>query len=90
MTNTTTTKLDARARRALDVLDAGGYFRKALERSYTGGEKFRARLYDADRQPVAGIGSATLHALEAAGLIARRPCVTSSTWGQEWIAAVPA
>lgn len=59
-------KLNKRDAVALDVLKAGGYFKKALERrGYRGGLKFQTRLYDAQNNRVSGCGSATLKALSA-------------------------
>jgi hypothetical protein len=70
---------------ALEILAAGGYFRKALESSYYGGEKFATRLYRPGRIAVKGIGIKTLWALEDEGLLKKRSCPKSSTWGEEWV-----
>jgi hypothetical protein len=79
---TTTTKRDAAA---LETLTSGGFFRYALERnSYTGFEKFTARLFASFRRPVKGIGYATLRAFEADGIIIRRECFAGSCYAQEW------
>jgi hypothetical protein len=40
-------QLSSRAQKALEVLKAGGKFRKALETQFKGGEKFAMRLRDA-------------------------------------------
>lgn len=63
--------MNTRAEQALLILSQGGTFRYALERAYTGGEKFRARLIDAQGQTVKGIGYATLADLKAAGKVRR-------------------
>lgn len=72
---------------AIEVLKNGGFFRNALERNYHGGETFVTRLYDAQRRVVKGVGRKTLWELEAANLVRRRPCLSSSTWPEEWEAA---
>ena len=78
--------LSKRAERALLVLKSGGVFRKSLERSYLGGEKFKMRLWDVrDRSVVVGIGAVTFYELEDAGLLKSRPCVVSSVWTSEWV-----
>lgn len=89
MTTATAPKLSARARKALDVLAAGGFFRKALETSFRGGEQFVVRLHPAGSggwrsQAVRGFGFQTLHELQAAGLVSRRDCFVGSTFAQEW------
>lgn len=72
---------------ALAVLAAGGYFRKALERHFHGGEKFKMRLRAAGGAVVPGIGFATFYALKEAGKLAWRPCAKSSVWPEEWVLA---
>jgi hypothetical protein len=76
--------MSRRNEKAIEVLENGGFFRKALERNYHGGETFVTRLYTADRQVVKGIGTVTRIELEEAGLLERRPCVRSSVWPEEW------
>ena len=78
--------LSARARRALAVLRAGGFFRHALEtNSYTRREQFQTRLYGSDRKIVRGVGIKTRFELEDAGLLTTRPCPSSSTWPTEYV-----
>lgn len=69
---------------AIEVLKAGGYFRRALERHYLGGEKFRTRLRRADGSIVPGVSGATLNAFRSAGILVRRECSPSSTWPEEY------
>ncbi len=69
---------------AVEVLRAGGYFRKALERSWQGGEKFVTRLRTANGQVVKGVGASTRIAMEKAGMLVRRECARSSVWPEEW------
>lgn len=68
--------------KALEVLKAGGYFRKALETQYRGGEKFEMRLRNAQGEVVKGFGYATFYALEKS--LKNRACQSSSVWPQEW------
>ena len=69
---------------ALQVLQEGGYFRKALETdSYTHREQFHYRLRRADRSIVKGIGIKTYFALESH--LTMRACPSSSTWPTEWV-----
>ena len=63
--------MNKRTEQALNVLAQGGKFRYALERSFRGGEQFRARLIDAQGQTVKGMGYATLADLKAAGKVRR-------------------
>jgi hypothetical protein len=72
---------------ALEVLRSGGYFRKQLETTYRGHEQFVVRLRSANGAVVSGVGAATLHQLEAAGLLRSRECASSSVWPQEWALA---
>jgi hypothetical protein len=81
---TTPATPSARARKALTVLQAGGFFRRALESGWQG-EKFATRLYDAQRRVVAGVGPAAQAELEAAGLLVTRECARSSVWPTEWV-----
>jgi hypothetical protein len=74
-----------RAIKAIEVMLAGGYFRKALEASRPGwGEKFKTHLYDASGRKVHGIGGTTKNELADAGMLVRRECASSSTWPEEW------
>ena len=73
--------------KALETLKAGGYFRKALERSYHGGEKFKTRLYTAGGDVVKGVGEVTFYALLDAKALRNRDCIRSSAYAQEWEAA---
>lgn len=70
--------------KALETLKAGGYFRKALERSYHGGEKFKTRLYTAGGDVVKGVGEVTFYALLDAKALRNRDCIRSSAYAQEW------
>jgi hypothetical protein len=63
--------MNKRTEQALQILSQGGEFRYALERTYNGREQFRARLLDAQRQTVKGIGYATLADLKASGKVRR-------------------
>jgi len=68
---------------AMEVLTAGGYFRKQLERDgYTGREQFHTRLRDAQGHVVKGIGFRTFVKLEPS--LRYRECLSSSCWPQEW------
>ncbi len=79
-------KMGKRETKAAEVLAAGGYFRKALERTYMG-EKFCTRLYTAGGAVVPGVGFATHMALLEAGKLRMRPCEKSSVWPTEWVLA---
>jgi hypothetical protein len=70
---------------AIATLDAGGYFRKALETGYRGAEKFEMRLRTASGSIVKGVGFKTFLELKDADLLKSRPCAKSSTWASEWI-----
>lgn len=77
--------MSPRAINAIEVLLAGGYFRKALEASRPGwGEKFKTHLYDSQGRRVRGIGQSTKDELDGAGFLVRRTCAPSSTWPEEW------
>ena len=67
---------------AMEVLKNGGYFRKALERNYHGGETFVTRLRTAGGHIVRGVGFQTFLKLE--NQLQYRECAPSSTWPQEW------
>ena len=69
---------------AMEVLQAGGYFRKQLERQFHGYEQFQYRLREADGAVVKGIGFQTWNALHEAGLLTVKDCAKSSVWPQEW------
>lgn len=73
-----------RSEMALSVLRSGGYFRKALETQYRGGEKFVMRLRSASGAVVKGVGFKTFCELSAKGLLVSRSCAKSSTWPEEW------
>lgn len=73
--------------KALETLKAGGYFRKALERSYQGGEKFATRLYAANGDVVKGVGAVTFYAMLDAKSLRSRECIRSSAYAEEWEAA---
>lgn len=80
-------QLSKRAAKALEVLEAGGKFRKALETQFRGGEKFEMRLKDAQGQVVKGIGYQTFYELIDAGKLTyvHPHDARSSAWPQEWI-----
>jgi hypothetical protein len=69
---------------AMEVLQAGGYFRKQLERQYHGREQFQYRLREANGAVVKGVGFQTWRVLHEAGLLAYKPCEKSSVWPEEW------
>lgn len=73
-----------RAKKALEVLKSGGYFRKQLESTYKHGEQFKMRLRDANGYVVAGIGPKTFYELEDAKVLKSRPCASSSVWPEEY------
>lgn len=75
--------MSKRTETAIEVLKSGGYFRYALESSYTGGEKFKMRLRTASGAVVKGVGYHSKRELES--LLARRTCAPSTLWPQEWI-----
>lgn len=75
-----------RVRKALEVLEAGGYFRKQLEQDRFG-EKFKVRLHDASGRVVPGIGAVTQIALEEAGRLRKRDVAPSSVYPTEWVLA---
>lgn len=74
-----------RAIKALEVLNNGGYFRKALETQYRGGEKFEYRLREKNGMVVRGIGFATHYELLKAGYLTNRACERSTVWPEEWV-----
>jgi hypothetical protein len=80
-------QLSSRAQKALEVLKAGGKFRKALETQFKGGEKFAMRLRDAQGQIVKGVGFQTFYELVDAGTLSfqRAHDSVSSAWPQEWV-----
>lgn len=69
---------------AVEVLKAGGFFRKALERTYMG-EKFVTRLRTATGGVVKGVGFATFAKFEEEGKLIRRECAPTSAWGREYV-----
>lgn len=80
-------QLSKRAEKALEILKAGGKFRKALETEFRGGEKFHMRLRDENGQVVKGIGFQTFYELIDAGKLSYQHPYNSksSAWPQEWI-----
>lgn len=80
-------KLSGRAERALEILNAGGRFRYALERKFHGRDQFHMRLLNAHGDVVSGIGFATKIELEKAGLLKyHHPHDSrSSAWPSEWV-----
>lgn len=74
--------MNKRTQTAIEVLKAGGYFRKQLETKFNGREQFVYRLRDARGQVVKGIGFKTFCELEAT--LIRKECERSSVWPQEW------
>ncbi len=73
-----------RTQLALDTLNAGGYFRKALETGYRGCEQFKMRLRDHNGRIVKGVSFKTFYELQDMGLLTSRPCLSSSTWPSEF------
>lgn len=78
-------KLDARSRRVVEVCKAGGFVRYALESGRGGREQFRARVFDASRRVVPGLGYRAAHDAIALGHLESRPVPRSSCWAQEWV-----
>lgn len=76
--------MNTKAQKALGILKAGGYWRKQLETSYRGGEKFKTRLRDAQGSIVKGFGIKTFYEHEDAGVLTYKECASSSVWPQEW------
>ena len=72
-----------RTQQAIEVLSAGGFFRKALETQYRGGEKFAYRLHDATGAIIKGVGFVTFTELESQ--LMTRDCARSSVWPTEWV-----
>jgi hypothetical protein len=69
------------ARKALEVLKAGGEFRYALEMSsYTRREQFKTRLKTAAGRTVRGIGVSTMYELKRHGLIVPANSTSVSTY----------
>ena len=80
----TTKSLNKREELALNTLATGGYFRKALERTYQGRDQFVMRLRDANGQVVKGVGYATWSKFNNMRVLKDRPCTCTSTWPTEW------
>lgn len=82
-------KIGKRERRAIEVLQQGGYFRHALETQFYPArrEQFVTRLYDANRRVVPGFGYATLQRLRDVGTVRRRDCPVGSTFPSEYVIA---
>lgn len=76
--------MNTKAQKALEVLKDGGYWRKQLETSYRGGEKFKTRLRNAEGRVVPGFGIKTFCEHEDAGVLTHKECSSSSVWPQEW------
>ena len=73
--------LSTMARKALEVLKAGGEFRYALEMSsYTRREQFKARLKTSAGRTVRGIGVSTMYELKRHGLIVPANSTSVSTY----------
>lgn len=77
--------MSPRARKALEVLQAGGYFRDQLESTYRCGEQFKMRLRDARGNVVPGFSRKTFWELESAQMLQGRPCGLSSVWPSEYV-----
>lgn len=79
-------KIGKREQRAIEVLKAGGYFRRALETQFypVRREQFVMRLYDASGRVVKGFGFETHRRLADVGALERRDCHVGSTWPSEW------
>ena len=73
---------NANEAKAMTVLANGGYFRKALERSYFGSEKFATHLYDRAGRRVAGFGPAARRELSA--VLTDSVLEGYSTHGERW------
>ena len=80
-------KLGSKARQVVEVCKAGGFARYALETQWRGGEKFETRVFDSQRQRVAGLGYKAVHDAIALGFLESRPVPRGSTWAQEWVAS---
>lgn len=74
--------------KAKAILAAGGYWRKALESSYRGGEQFQIRLRNERHFVVKGFGFATHKQMLEADLLASRVTAPSSLWPEEWVLKV--
>ena len=79
-------ELSKRARACETLMRKGAYWRRALERSYHGGEQFKYRLTLAGRI-VPSFGFKTWAELEDAGKLKHKDCLSSSTWPTEWALA---
>ncbi len=79
-----TKKLGKRATEALAIMQEGGYWRKALETSFIGGEKFQTRLRYANGGIAPGVGFKTFTEMQDAGLLQRRDVPKSTVYAQEW------
>ena len=85
---TTTSKLNARDLRALDIIRAGGRAVSALRRNFHGVEQQAYWIVDAAGAKVPGLGYRTIMNLCNSGLLTRDPEVWfGSTCHREWIAA---
>lgn len=80
----TQAKLGKRATEALAIMQEGGYWRKALETSFIGGEKFETRLRYANGGIATGVGFKTFTEMQDAGLLQRREVPKSTVYAEEW------
>jgi hypothetical protein len=83
MTNATK-QISARARKALEILKAGGYFRTQLETKYypVRREQFVTRLRYENGSIASGFGFQTYQ--ELLPQLQRRDCVVTSVWPEEY------
>ena len=76
--------LSKKAQDALVLMQAGAYWRHALEAdSYNGREQFKVRLRDANGHVIKGYGFQTRQEMLDAYLLVRRDCPCSSAWPTE-------
>ena len=78
-------KLNARAKRVIEVCKAGGFVKYALEKTFGGGEKFVTRVYDASYAIVPGLGYRAAYDAIAVGALKSRPTFKSSAWASEYV-----
>lgn len=72
--------LTGRARRAAEIIRAGGVFSEQLERNWKGVQQFRTRLLDASGVVVPGFGFRARHTCERAGILRRVSTWRTSAW----------
>lgn len=76
--------LSKKAQAVLVLMQAGAYWRHALEKDdYTGREQFKTRLRDANGYVIKGYGFQTRQEMMDAYLLVRRDCPRSSVWPTE-------